>query len=44
MGQFSEALQWYNLSLAEDSHDADTHFAVGFIYHLLRRYAILILI
>ena len=38
MGRWDRALQWYALSIAEDPHDHDTHAAIGFTYHLLRRF------
>lgn len=37
-GLWERALQWYSLSVAEDPTDHDTHAAIGFTYHLLRRY------
>ena len=38
LGRFERALQWYSLSIAEEPHDHDTHAAIGYTFHLLRRF------
>ena len=37
-GKFERALQWYSLSIAEEPHDHDTHAAIGYTFHLMRRF------
>lgn len=38
LGRLERALQWYSLSIAEEPHDHDTHAAIGYTFHLLRRF------